>query len=179
MALPCSMLVPPLPGWIVSLAVRVSRVHSNDNHRSSLSFRRCRNWWRRLGFDGNGEEKHTNWTQTRSNQHQDLTHRTQNSIQWALKLNYAKAMTWKVLGHENKYTVGLWDEGENTRTRVRCEPGITWRSDYHLMGSKVPNLSSNGDNYRFSWRMSHQSGFRSKNPNCTALAPCLTSEKGM
>ena len=49
-----------------------------------------------------------------------------NSTQRALKLNYAKAMERKVLEQENKYEVGLWDEGENTRTRVRCEPnGIT------------------------------------------------------
>jgi len=45
---------------------------------------------RRLGFDGNGGGKHTNWTLTRPNQQQDLDQDT-NSTRRTLKLKYAKA----------------------------------------------------------------------------------------
>ena len=43
----------------------------------------------------------------------------------------------------NKYGVGLWDEGENTQTRVRCKPdGIPKALITKLMGMWVPDLPS-------------------------------------
>ena len=57
-----------------------------------------------------------NYTLTRPNQQQDLDQDT-NSTRRTLKLKYAKAMSWKVLGQEkNEYGTGLWDECETLKT---------------------------------------------------------------
>ena len=71
-------------------------------------------WWKRWG-------KHMNWTLTQPNQQQDLDPDT-NSTRRTLKLKYAKAMARKVLGQEQKYGTGLWDESETLKLWNKCEP---------------------------------------------------------
>ena len=66
---------------------------------------------RRQGFDGNDGRKHTNWTLTQPNQQQDLDQDT-NSTRRTLKLKYAKAMAWKVLGQKTSMAL---DYGTNAK----------------------------------------------------------------
>jgi len=65
-----------------------------DSELEDKTVRKWENLWRWLEIDGNGGEKHTNWTLTRPNQQKDLDQDT-NSILWTRKLKYAKAMARK------------------------------------------------------------------------------------